>query len=643
MSKHCWWLIGILFITPAAAGGTDESITVTASLTPIALDEIGSSITVIDRAEIESRQAVFLGDLLRGIPGLTISRAGSLGSLTQVRVRGAEANQLLVLVDGVAVNDVFAADEIPLELLTSDGIQRIEVVRGPQSGLWGSDALAGVINIITESAARPDGLQAELEAGSFGTARGNAGLAHSLGNARVSVTGSYLDTDGTNASRTGGEEDGASNATAAARIGWKTTERNGGLELLARYTDSEADFDGIDFVTTGLPADADRTTETALGLVSASGHWARSGDGWRHEWRAAHVASDTETFTAAVSDSTTELEKIALSLQSAVRLGAGAGPVAQDLTFAVTHDSRDFTQRGVATPFGDPNQTQEMSTTGAAVEYRARTREGWSFSASARHDSNSEFENATTFRATSSRRIGERGTRLRASVGSGWKAPTFIERFGFFADTFVGNPELEPETSLGWDAGVDIPLAEGSRLELTYFNSRLEDEINGFVFDPKLGVFTAGNESGGSKRQGFELALQASLGERVQVSGSYTYTDATQPNALAGDDEELRRPRHTANASLRYAPRRAPLDLFVNLAHVGSQTDLFFPPFPDPQQTVRLDAYLLAELTARYRITDSVDVFGRVENALDEEYEDVYGFATPGVGGYVGLRYTGSR
>ena len=182
-------------------------------------------------------------------------------------------------------------------------------------------------------------------------------------------------------------------------------------------------------------------------------------------------------------------------------------------------------------------------------------------------------------------------------------------------------------------------LGQESWLELTYFRDRLENEVNGFVFDPVLGVITADNESGVSQRQGIELALRAALGEQVQLSASYTYTDATQPSGSGGDDEEVRRPRHTANARLHYSPRQVPIDLLLNLAHVGSQVDLFFPPFPEPQQRVRLDSYLLADVTARYRIAQRVELFGRLENALDEQYEDVYGFATPGIGAYMGIRF----
>lgn len=619
-----------------------ETITVTASRTAVAVEDIGSSITLIDRDEIEQRQSPLLGDLLRGVPGLAMSRSGSTGSVTQARLRGAEANQVLVLIDGVAVNDVFAGDEIPLELLTSYDMQRVEVVRGPQSGLWGADALSGVINILTSGAGQKAEPELRLETGSFGTILGAGRFAVGSPNARLDFSGSYLDTDGTNISREGEENDGSRNGTAALRFGWESPGRPIELEILGRHTDAEAQFD--DPVPSGLPSDADRSSRTGLSLLAATGRWTPSRSTWRHELKASLASTDTETFDAATSTGSTALEKRAVSLQSNVQLGPARSEVGQELTVAVDHKEREFRQRGTATPFGDPNQKQRMDVSGAVLEYRVRRPGRWSLSASARHDRNSDFEDVTTYRATGLYRLPGDRTRLRAGAGSGQKPPTFIERFGFFADTFVGNPALEPEHSTEWEIGIDQRVAPGSRLQLTYFRGRLRDEINGFVFDPESGLFTARNESRVSRRQGVEAVLSSSfLGDRVHWATTYTYTDATQPSESGDQEGELRRPRHMASARVRYNPKRAPLDLLVSLVYSGSRTDDFFPPFPQPPERVRLDGYLLADLTASYPIGRRLELFGRIENVLDEQYEAVFGFATPGMGAFAGLRFHPAR
>jgi len=645
--------VAILLVIPLLAAGTlrseppqdaqddgyAETVTVTASLTPMTQEESGSSITVIDRAEIDARPLMFLGDLLRGIPGVSISRSGPAGSVTQLRLRGAEANQTLVLIDGIAVNDLFAGDELPLELLTSYDVERIEIVRGPQSGVWGADALAGTINVITRAA---PGSDAELQGGSFGTLRGAGHYGAKLGQTTVAVTGSWLDTDGTNASRAGNEKDGARNGTGSVRLGWKAPSRDAGFDVVGRYTDARADFDSIDFVTTGLPVDDDQTTDTSLALLGARGHWAPEHGRWRHEARVDLATSDTESFAAGASTASTSMDKAGLALQSTVRFGAADASFRHGLTVALDHEAREFHQRGPVGPFGDPNQNQSLNDTGLTAEYRARLGERFALSASVRHDRNSAFDDVTTFRAAGSYGFAGGATRLRGSIGTGQKPPTFIERFGYYTSGFVGNPGLEPEASTGWDLGVDQRLGRRTRMEWTYFQARLKHEINGFVFDPGTGAFTAENEAGTSRRRGAELALRSTLPHHVQLDVAYTFTDATQPDAAGMQERELRRPRHTGNLRLGYTPQRVPLGLLVDLAYVGAQDDVFFPPFPQPQQRVRLDDYVLADLTLRYRVARHFELLGRVENALDATYEDVYGFATPGRAAYLGVRYLGA-
>lgn len=630
------FLLVALAVAPAAADPDplSETVTVTAARTSLPIDEIGSTVTIIDREEIESRQAQYLSDLLRGVPGIAVARSGGPGSVSQARIRGAEANHVLVLIDGVAVNDAFAADEIPLELLTSYDIERVEIVTGPQSGVWGADALAGVINVVTRRDL--EGGEAEVEGGSFGTTRGGGRIAGRLGAVGVSFTGSVLDSDGTNVSRTGGEDDGASNGTAALRLAWAQESGPFDLDVSARHTDASAEFDGVDAVTTGLPIDADNETDTTLSLLQATGRWAGDGSAWSHELRASVAASDTDTLSAGLPAGSTAIDKTAFSFQSSVDLGA-ASSLERRLTLAVDREDRRFEQRGEATPFGDPNQDRSIDTTGGVVELRVGRPGSWSLTGDVRHDTHSDFADETTWRVTGSWSPW-RATRLRASVGTGHKPPTFIERFGFFSDTFVGNPDLEPETSTGWEVGLDRDLGRDASAGVTYFRARLDNEINGFVFDPGLGAFTARNEDATSDRQGVEVRARADVG-RTTIAASYTFTDATQPDGAAGDERELRRPRHMANLRVAHAFARVPLEAQVNAAYVGSRTDLYFPPFPTPSERVTLDDYVLVDLSARYRVGARFDLVARIENALDEDYEDVYGFATPGVGAWVGVRF----
>jgi vitamin B12 transporter len=170
----------------------------------------------------------------------------------------------------------------------------------------------------------------------------------------------------------------------------------------------------------------------------------------------------------------------------------------------------------------------------------------------------------------------------------------------------------------------------------TYFNEELKDEINGFVFDPDTFLFTAANEIGTSDRQGVELMFSAHF-TAFDLTASYTVIDSTQPDGSGGEVDEVRRPRYMASANLNYAVQER-TNINLNVSYNGSQYDLFFPPFPQPFERRKLDGYTLVNLTASYQVTDRVQVYGRIENLFDEQYEDVLGFNTPGIGAFVGVR-----
>jgi vitamin B12 transporter len=259
---------------------------------------------------------------------------------------------------------------------------------------------------------------------------------------------------------------------------------------------------------------------------------------------------------------------------------------------------------------------------------------------SARYDNNSAYDDIATYRATTAWTAESTRTRLHASYGTGQKAPTFVERFGFFPDQFVGNPDLEPETSTGWEAGVEQPLFEGRvSLGATYFHEDLENEINGFAFDPATFLYTAENLDGESQRRGVEVTARASFAGGLRISGSYTYLDATQPDQSTGNDtQEIRRPRHVAslNGDWRLLDSRA--DVNLNLTYVGKRSDTYFevaPPFGT--QTFSLDSYYLASVAISYQLTEQVRMYARVENLLDDNYEDIYGYNTAGRGAYAGV------
>lgn len=649
-----------LLLAETPAGTPPDSITVTAYRTPQSLGRAGSAVSVVDGDAIRLRQATNAADALRAVPGLAIARSGPVGAQTQLRMRGAEANQVLVLIDGVEANDLATDDSFSFEHLGAWDIERIEVVRGPQSALWGSDALAGVVNVVTRrprSALEADGF---AEAGSFGWRNAGARVGTAGAAGSLVASASRAETDGTNAAVAGGEDDGYDN-TAGQLAGTLRLAPGLAFEASVRHTDATTEFDATDYVEGVLVAvDAANTTDvaqtylrTGLRLDLLDGRLAQS----LH-----YGLTDTSTETASEESfddgnpadggydrAEVDGDKHGLYYQASLRLGAGTDDEPADLlTVALDHERQEFSQRAEAGFFGDPNQDQSLDNTGVAVEYLAFVGRDLSLSASARHDDNSDFDDVNTWRATASWALPGGGTRLHASFGTGQKAPTLYERFGYTPDTFVGNPDLEPETSKGWDAGVERRWLDGRVVaDLTYFRADLDDEINGFYCAPPTFACTAINEGGESERRGLETTLAAELTPTLALAVSYTYTDARQgdpqPDGTDPGVREVRRPLHAGSLNLtgRWLGGRLLVD--AGAYYVGDREDdafLLAPPFVG---RVALDDYTLVNLAATFEIGERLAVYGRIENAFDEDYQDVFGYASPGVGGFVGLRASFAR
>jgi len=251
-----------VLVMPALAdtGATpDDQIIVTGSRAPISAGDIGSAVTILTREDIESRQARYVSDLLRAVPGFAVSHTGVLGSQTQVRVRGSEANHVLVLIDGVRANDPATGDEFRWEYLATANVERVEIVRGPQSALWGSDAIGGVVHIITRSGDAP-GINGYLEGGSRNTLNGALNGGFGGDNWSVGLGLEQLTTDGSNISRTGDEKDNSDITTGSVNARFQATDALV-IRFALRSVDAYSQFDAVDYFGTGLPADSDVATD----------------------------------------------------------------------------------------------------------------------------------------------------------------------------------------------------------------------------------------------------------------------------------------------------------------------------------------------------------------------------------------------
>jgi vitamin B12 transporter len=364
-----------------------DDMVVTAGLQPISVNDVASSITIITREEIEQRQVKYLSDLLRDVPGFAVSQAGGPGTQTQIRVRGAEANHLLVLMDGVRANDPASGDEFQFQYALSSNIERIEIIRGPQSATWGTDALAGVINIIRRKDVSSNHLITQAEYGSFDSF--DLGLDGGVSGERYQLSGgiSYLETGGTNISRQGDEKDAAENTNANAMLSVDATDA---LQLVfsGQYVDSRTEFDDVDFFETGLPVDADRVTEAQRKYFSSEARLQPQDSPWNGSFAVNFLHTNNDNFSDGAWTNSSAAESLEFLLKAGVLLGSQQN---HRLTFALDRNDTDFKQRGMASPFGDPNQDQSYDVTGYAAVYVGKPFDRFTWTLSGRLDDFSDF------------------------------------------------------------------------------------------------------------------------------------------------------------------------------------------------------------------------------------------------------------
>jgi vitamin B12 transporter len=607
-----------------------DQIVVTGARSALATGKLGSAVTVITRDDIDARQAHYVSDMLRAVPGFAVSQSGTTGSQTQVRVRGSEANHVLVLIDGVRANDPATGDEFRWEYLTTNNIERIEVVRGPQSSLWGSDAVAAVVHVITKTGQEASAFDGYAEGGSFGTT--NVGLGGTIGSDGWSLSGGIeqLESDGTNISRTGSEEDGSDITTASLAAQIRPSDALT-VDANVRITDAYSQFDPVDYFTTGLPTDGDVATDAENLYAKVGLKYGAVDSRLTHRLSASYFDSDNRNLVDGTEDSSSASDRTTFSYQADIGLGDNI------LSLALEKEETSYEQRG-AIVFGDPNQNQEMDVTSVIADYQGLSHDRLTWLLSARFDDNSDFDDAVSGRLSLAYDLSD-STVLRGNIGSGRKNPTFTELFGFFPGQFVGNPDLKPERSTSYDVGIDKTLKDGAVVvQLSLFQQDLKDEINGFVFDPVTFSSTAENIDGTSKRSGAELGASWRISDHLDFGFAYTYTDSEQKDFAGQDVQEVRRPKHSGAISLGYRSSGQRFAAALAVDYGGTRTDVFFPPFPDPSETVALDSYVLVDLTLQFQLSASMTMYAKGTNLLDEDYEQVYGYQTLGRAGYFGLR-----
>ena len=623
-----WSAAAIAAIGPAFAQTVPQAaeVVVSASRVPLPTERVGSAVTVVTADEIERKQMRVLSDILRGVPGIAINRAGPVGNLTQMRIRGAEGNQTLVIIDGIEVNNPAGESEFNFGTMLASDIERVEVLRGPQSALYGSDAVGGVISITTKRGRGPAEARLNAETGSFRTAATSASVRGGAERFHYSFGATGFTTDGTTItpeSEGGNENDGYRNQTYNIRAG-ATLAPNFEVDAVARHVRGVVETDRQPAVAGVIrTVDANNKTRSRQRFGRLQTRYALLDGRWEHALGVARTEDNSDSFTNGSISFEAEGVKDRYDYQTSYGFET---PSLASATHTVTLlADRERDAQVTRSAFGRSDLA--FTHYGYAGEYLVGLWDDLFLSAGLRFDDNEFFDNATTYRLTAAYLFPARATRLHASYGTGIKNPTLSELFGF-GPNFVPNPNLRPEEGLGWDAGVEQKLF-GNRLTLdvTYFKNRITDLIQG-------AGNTAINLVGESKIDGIEVSGRAALTDRLALRGQYTFTDGQDGTRV----RLVRRPKHLASATLSHGflDGRASVDLGID--YNGEQTDFAFSNFFATRRVVVLNDYTLVSLAGVYRLTDRIEVVGRIENLLDEKYENVRGFEGSGIGAYVGLR-----
>ena len=639
-------LIGAVLLTADSALAEItvlEPLVVTATRIETPLNEVGSSVTLITRQQIEDRQAVTLLEVLRDVPGLDVVRQGGLGQQTSVFMRGANSGHTLVLVDGIEVNDpgnpgrLFDFASFPVE-----NIERIEIVRGPGSTLYGSDAMGGVINIITRKGSGKPRFSLAAEGGSFRTHQELFSLSGSIPGFNYALAGSALASDGISAAGTAygnSERDGFDRQALSIRLGLVPNDFLN-VDFFYRYIDAETELDtfagpyGDDpnnrfdstanyFRTQATVFLFDRLWEQKLGFSLTDYDRANIDNP-----DPMHPFDSIRTRYASRLSKVDWQHNIAVNQDNTLTLGAEY----EDET-AESSDYRTFLDYSSGLPASSLNEFDEKSAQTAGYYLQDQFHLGENFVATAglRIDDHSRFGSHQTWSLTASYLVQATGTRFKATYGTAFKAPTLAQLYENSA-WVSGNLKLSPEESVGWDAGLEQTLGDDGQVVLgaTWFENRFEDLIDTF-WNPATFKYEYQNVDK-ARTRGAELTVSIKPVDNLTVLAGYTYTETE--NRATGE-ELLRRPRNKSHVNVNYRLwQRA--DLNLNVVHIGERKDI---DSEDWNRIKTLAAYTVVNLAAAYDLNDNLRLTGRVENLFDEDYEEVSGFGTPGIAGYLGARY----
>lgn len=611
------------------AGATAvEDVVVTANRSAQPIERVGASVTVLTQAAIEARQTPAVVELLAQTPGVSFTRNGGVGTSTGVNIRGAESQHTVVLIDGVKLNDPSSTQGgFNFGNLLIGDTARIEVLRGAQSTLWGSQAIGGVVNIVT--AEPTEALQGSLdaEAGARGTTYFRGGIGGANDRLSWRLAASRYDTDGFSAFAKGTEDDGYTNTGLSGRLNVKVTDAVS-LDLRSVWSSGRNDFDAFN----GDSREYGKTQE----LVAYAGLNFDLLDGrFRNRIGYAHTDTDRRNFNPDNKVQTLTFDAEGQNRRWEYQ-GAFAVTEALNATFGLEHEKSEMKTRSP----GDWNPNPafgrgEAELNSAYGQVQWTVLDGLTLTGGLRYDDHAQYGDNLLGQVAAAWALNEGDTVVRASWGQGFRAPGLYELYSEY-----GNLNLQPEEFDSWEIGVEQRLFDRAVVSATYFNRQADNEIryNGCSTpstDPLCTVNGVGRwgyyrNVQKTEAQGVELVGRVDVTERLNVSANYTWTDAKSASGATDGKRLTRRPEHMANFAADYAFAFG-LKAGVAVRYVGET-------FNNDANTVKVDSYTLVDLRASYPINDTLEVYGRIENAFDEDYQTVLNYGAPGRGVFGGVR-----
>jgi vitamin B12 transporter len=607
---------------------TKPKVAVSPTSVPTPTDQVASSVSVITAHDIEVMQRRTGPDALRDVPGINVVQTGGPGGLTSVFMRGTNANHTKVLIDGIDVSDPSNANRsYDLGQLLTNDIAQMEVLRGPQSGLYGADALGGVIVITTQEGSGPPKITGTIEGGSFGTFNQYASANGSEDHFRYAINAGHfrstdtpvtpLDLLATGEARL---NDSYDNQTYTTKFGVDITPFLT-VNTVARYTDATLKFMGDNFANFPAVFPDDTHSIQMVHQFYTRGETVLSllGGAFKNYFAVGYTNDWNSNFSPDVlpNVSINQGQRIKYDWRGVATLAPG-----QILVVGL----EDQTERLEA-----PDTTAEESNRAAYAEFQSKVAKTFFLAANIRVDDNEDFGSHTTWRVAPGAVLPWTDTEIKGSAGTAFKAPSLSQRFiDLPAFLFFANRNLLPEQSFGYDYGFEQPVFDNRfRFGATYFHNNITNLIEFTPFDPVTFISSNAN-IGRATTRGVESFASLAITRQFGVRADYTRTIAIDDDTGL---ELLRRPKNKASLTATYAPAD-PWTLSATLLRVGDWLD--FDRFGT--RTLTAPGYTVVNLAGSYKVTDNASLFGRIDNAFDRHYEDPTGFLRPGIGFFAGVK-----